>query len=61
MMVVFCDEIRRPVLVDLRSLTAITGDDGRLDVTYQCICGRRGRMLTGRDRIAGGMSGHIAD
>ena len=59
MMAVFCDEMRKRVLVDLGSLTAITGHDGRVNITYQCICGRKGRMLTGRDRIAGGMSGHI--
>lgn len=59
MIAVFCDEIRKRVLVDLNSLSAITGHDGRLNVSYQCICGRKGTMLTGRDRIDGGVSGHI--
>lgn len=59
MMAVYCDELNRRVLVDIPSLTGLTGDDGRLTVTYECICGRTGRMLTGRDRFGGGMSGHI--
>ncbi|HEX2153101.1 MAG TPA: hypothetical protein VHL52_03885 [Acidimicrobiia bacterium] len=61
MMAVYCDELNKRALVDLQSLTELQGDNGRLSLTYQCICGRRGRMLTGRDRFAGGMSGHIAE
>lgn len=61
MMAVYCDELNKRVLVDLQSLTELQGDNGRLRLTYKCICGRRGRMLTGRDRFASGMSGHIAE
>jgi hypothetical protein len=61
MMAVYCDDLNRRVLMDLQSLTAIKGEAGRLTVTYRCVCGRRGRMLTGRDRVGGGMSGHITE
>lgn len=61
MLAVYCDELNKRVLMDLQSVTAVTGDDGRLTVAYRCVCGRRGRMLTGRDRIGGGMSGHSVE
>lgn len=60
MMAVYCDHLGKRVLVDLRWVTAVQGDEGRLALTYQCPCGRRGQMLSGRDRVGGGMSGHIA-
>jgi len=59
MMAVYCDDLNRRVLLGVSSLSTVAGDDGRLSVTYECICGQTGRMLTGRDRIAGGMSGHV--
>lgn len=59
MMAVYCDELQSRVLLDLQSLKTIAGHDGRLNVSYQCICGRKGQLLTGRDRIGGGMSGHV--
>lgn len=61
MLAVYCDELNKRVLMNLHSLTAIEGDDGRLTVNYQCVCGRRGRMLTGRDRLGGGMTGHVVE
>lgn len=60
MIAVFCDEIRRRVLIGLNSVESIQGDDGRLTLSYRCACGRRGEMLTGRHRPAGGLSGHLA-
>lgn len=60
MIAVYCDQMNKRVLLGLGSVTAMAGDDGRLTVSYQCICGRRGQMLTGRDRRGGGMSGHSA-
>lgn len=60
-MAVYCDKLNKRVLLDLQSLTAIQGDNGRLSLSYQCVCGRKGNMLTGRDRLAGGMSGHILE
>lgn len=59
MMAVYCDELNKRVLLDLASLTAIEGDNGRLSVGYRCICGQRGSLLTGRARLGGGMSGHV--
>lgn len=59
MMAVYCDELNTRVMLDLGSLTEVTGNDGRLAVSYRCQCGQRGRMLTGRDRVSGGMSGHV--
>ncbi len=59
MIAVYCDQMNKRVLLDLGSITSMAGDNGRLTVSYQCVCGRRGRMLTGRDRRGGGMSGHI--
>lgn len=61
MIVVFCDELNKRVLMDLQALSAIEGEAGRLAISYQCVCGRKGRLLTGRDRIGGGMSGHIVE
>ncbi|MFP3913417.1 MAG: hypothetical protein ACLFWM_00955 [Actinomycetota bacterium] len=61
MLAVYCDELNKRVLMNLDSLTAMTGDNGRLSVSYNCVCGRRGRLLTGRDRIGGGVSGHIVE
>lgn len=60
MMAVYCDELNRRAIIDLDSVEGVAGTDGRLSVTYRCVCGQRGRLLTGRDRIAGGMSGHVS-
>lgn len=60
MMAVYCDELNTRVILNLESVEGVVGNDGRLSVTYQCVCGQRGRLLTGRDRIAGGMSGHVS-
>lgn len=59
MISVYCDSMNSRVLLDLHSLTSIEGSRGRLTVGYECICGQRGHLLTGRDRIGGGMSGHV--
>lgn len=59
MIAVYCDEMNTRVILDLGSVSSVTGEDGRVDLVYRCICGQRGRMLTGRDRIPGGTSGHI--
>lgn len=59
MIAVYCDEMNQRVLLDLNSITGMVGDKGRLTVSYRCVCGRKGQMLTGRDRRGGGMSGHI--
>lgn len=61
MLAVYCDQLDKRVLLDLRSLTTIEGESGRLSVSYRCACGRRGTMLTGRDRAGRVMSGHIVD
>lgn len=59
MMAVYCDLIRRRVMLPLSAVAGVAGHDGRLTVSYRCSCGAPGRLLTGRDRIAGGMSGHV--
>jgi hypothetical protein len=60
MIAVYCDEAGGRVLLGLDALETIRGDDGRLTVSYRCACGRRGQMLTGRNRAGGGFSGHLA-
>lgn len=60
MMVVYCQEKNSRVMLDLGSVSTITGDGGLIDVTYRCICGRPGRLSTGRDRTPVGTSGHAA-
>lgn len=59
MMAVYCDDLGKRVMLDLNALEAIDGSDGRLSLVYRCLCGRRGELLTGRERVAGGMSGHL--
>jgi hypothetical protein len=60
MMAVYCDELQKRVILNMDAVTGIAGHDGRLSVAYDCVCGQRGRLFTGRDRIAGGMSGHMS-
>ena len=59
MMTVYCDELEKRVILNVGDVLGINGHDGRLTVAYTCVCGQRGRLHTGRDRISGGMSGHI--
>jgi hypothetical protein len=60
MMAVFCDDLGKRVLIDLRSITEVKGDYGRIALGYRCICGKHGRLYAGRERLSGGMSGHVA-
>ena len=58
MIAVFCDQLDRRVILDLGAICSVAGEGGRIDLAYRCICGRRGQMMTGRDRVPGGISGH---
>lgn len=59
MMAVYCDQMNKRVMLGLDSVTSVTGEEGRLTVLYRCACGQRGQLLTGRNRVSGGMSGHL--
>jgi hypothetical protein len=59
MIAVYCDEMNSRVLVDMGSVSRVSGDGGSIDLVYRCACGRRGRLLTGRDRLPWGSSGHV--
>lgn len=56
MMAVYCDELNKRALLDLSSLTSVTGTDGHVSLTYRCLCGRPGRIHSGRH--VGWASGH---
>ena len=58
MMAVYCDELGKRALLDLSSLTSVTGTDGHVTFTYRCLCGRFGRVLSGRQ--VGWASGHLS-
>lgn len=60
MMAVYCNELNTRVLLDLQSVEGICGADGRMNLTYRCICGQRGRMLIGRAR-GETTTGHVLD
>ena len=57
MLAVYCDELNKQVMLDLNSVAGLEGEDGCLTLSYQCLCGQRGRLLTGRDRSP--RSGHL--
>lgn len=58
MMAVYCGELNSRVLLGLDSMLGLDSDDDGVSLVYRCVCGRRGRLVTGRDRRPE-YSGHI--
>ncbi len=59
MMAVYCQELNTRVLLGAEAMLGIERDDGGVSLFYRCLCGRRGRLASGRARRSNQSSGHI--